>query len=187
MQQKAAEELVDRERQQFLFVVVGGIAPTKGDLSVSKLDQSMVGDGHAMGVTAQIAEHIFWASERTLCVDHPVLSEHWSEPRRKGSRLSEELQVSMKVELAVPKGTLECVVELAAEDGAKHLDGKKEIVAWLEPARPQNSLLNSPTLSCRNIRGNIPAAAFNLKTPTEVGTQSSGVYCRRPSRRRAGP
>ena len=88
-----------------------------------------------MGVTAQIAEYILWASERTFCVDHPVLSEHWSEPCRKGFRLSEELQVSMKVELALPKGAFECVVELAAEDSAKHLDGKKEIVAWLDPAR----------------------------------------------------
>ena len=40
----------------------------------------------------------------------------------------------MKVEFAVPKGTLECFVELAAKDSAKHLDGKKEIVAWLDPA-----------------------------------------------------
>jgi hypothetical protein len=32
-----------------------------------------------------------------------------------------------------------------------------------------------------------PERAVNLKTPTEVGTQSSGVYCRRPSRRRAAP
>jgi hypothetical protein len=121
-------------RQQFLFVVVGGIAPTKGDLSAGKRDQSMVGDGHAMSVTAQIAEHIFWASERTLCVNHPVLSEQWSEPRRKGSRLSEELQVTMKVEPAVTKGTLECFVELAAKDRTKHLGGKKEIVAWLDSA-----------------------------------------------------
>src|SRR6516165_1596210 len=122
MQQETAQELVDRERQQFLFVVVGGIAPTKGNLSVSKRDQAMVGNGHAVGVTAQIAEHMFRASERTFCVDHPVLSEHWSEPRRKGFRLSEELQVSMKV-------------ELAAKDATEHLDGKKEIVAWLDPAR----------------------------------------------------
>src|SRR5260370_32492362 len=95
----------------------------------------MVGDGHAMGVTAQITEHMLWASERTLCVDHPVLSEHWSEPRSKGFRLSEELQVSMKVEVAVTKGTLERFVELAAKDATEHLDGKKEVVVWLDPAR----------------------------------------------------
>src|SRR6516162_70560 len=135
MQQETAQELVDRERQQFLFVVVGGIAPTKCNLSVSKRDQAVVGDGHAMGITTQIAEHMLGASERTLGVDHPVLSEEWSEPRRKGFRLREKLQVSMKVELAVLKGTLECFVELAAKDSAKDLDGKKEIVVWLDPAR----------------------------------------------------
>src|SRR5262249_20993205 len=88
-----------------------------------------------MGVTAQITEHMLWASEQTLRVDHPVLSEQWSQPGSKGFRLSEELQVSVKVELAVPKGTLERFVELAAKDSAKHLDGKKEIVAWFDPAR----------------------------------------------------
>jgi hypothetical protein len=31
----------------------------------------MVGDGHAMGVTAQISEHILRASEWTFRVDHP--------------------------------------------------------------------------------------------------------------------
>src|SRR5215469_6909024 len=103
MQEKAAQELVDLERKQFLFVVVGGIAPTKGNLSVSKCDQSKIRNGHAMGVTAQIAEHMFWASEWTFSVDHPVLSEHGSEPGRKSSRVGEDLQVSRKVELAVPK------------------------------------------------------------------------------------
>ena len=94
----------------------------------------MVGDGHAMGVTAQITQHMLWASERTCRVDHPVLSEQWSEPRSKGFRLSEELQVSMKVELTVMKGALERFVELAAKDATEHLDGKKEVIVWLDPA-----------------------------------------------------
>ena len=41
----------------------------------------------------------------------------------------------MKVELAVLKGALERFVELAAKDSAEHLDGKKEVVAWFDPAR----------------------------------------------------
>ena len=94
----------------------------------------MVGDGHAMGVTAQIMEHMLWAPEGAFRIDHPILSEQWSEPRSKGFRLSEELQVSMKVELAVMKGTLERFVELAAKDATEHLDGKKEVVAWFDPA-----------------------------------------------------
>ena len=46
-----------------------------------------------------------------------------------------ELQVSMKFELAVMKGTLERFVEFAAKDSAEHLDGKKEVAAWFDPAR----------------------------------------------------
>jgi hypothetical protein len=55
--------------------------------------------------------------------------------RQQCFRLSEELQVSMKVELAIMKGTLERFVELAAKDATEHLDGKKESIAWLAPTR----------------------------------------------------
>src|SRR5215471_15846594 len=55
-----------------------------------------------MGVTSQITEHLLWASERTLRVDHPVLSEQWSQPGSKGFRLSEELQISVKFEFLTP-------------------------------------------------------------------------------------
>ena len=41
----------------------------------------------------------------------------------------------MKVELAVMKSALERFVELAAKDSAEHRDGKKEVVAWLDPTR----------------------------------------------------
>ena len=41
----------------------------------------------------------------------------------------------MKVELAIMKGALERFVELSAKDATEHLDRKKEIVAWFDPAR----------------------------------------------------
>ena len=41
----------------------------------------------------------------------------------------------MKVELAIMKGALERFVELSAKDVTEHLDRKKEIVAWFDPAR----------------------------------------------------
>jgi hypothetical protein len=57
---------------------MSGIAPTKRNLSIGKRHQAVVGDGHAMSVTAQLAEHMLWASERAFRIDHPVLSEQWS-------------------------------------------------------------------------------------------------------------
>jgi hypothetical protein len=40
----------------------------------------MVGDSDAMGVAAQILEHILGTTEGGLAVDHPILSEEWPQP-----------------------------------------------------------------------------------------------------------
>ena len=37
----------------------------------------MVGDSYAMGVAAQILEHIVWSTEGWFRIHHPVLSEQW--------------------------------------------------------------------------------------------------------------
>ena len=63
VQQESAQELIERERHQPLFVVMGGVAPAKGDLLTGKRDKSMVGDSNAMGVTAKIAKRVLRASE----------------------------------------------------------------------------------------------------------------------------
>ena len=89
----------------------------------------MVGDGHAMGVATQILQHVFGATEGTFQVDHPVLSVEWSQPGGEGLGLSEELQVSMEVELAVTEGLLESIHELATKDITQHLF-RKEVIIW---------------------------------------------------------
>ena len=52
VQQEAAQELIERQGHQLVFIVVSGIAPAKGDLVIGQGDESMVGDGDAMGVVA---------------------------------------------------------------------------------------------------------------------------------------
>ncbi len=60
----------------------------------------MIGDGHAMGVAAEILQHILGTTEGTFQVHDPVMSEQWSQPGSKDFRPSEDLQVSVKVEVA---------------------------------------------------------------------------------------
>jgi hypothetical protein len=109
-----------------VLVVVSGVAPTKGNLVVGQGDESVVGDGHAMGVAAQILEHILGATEGWLGVDHPMLSEKWPQPGSADFGLSEEGQIPRKAELTVLEGGLETGDELAAKNPAKHRDGEKE-------------------------------------------------------------
>src|ERR1700690_594999 len=133
MQQEAAQEFIERERQQLLLVVVSGITPAKSDLAIRQGNQAMVGDRYAMRVTTEIAQHIRRASKRRFRIDHPILSEQRSHPRRKSLRVGEDLQISVKVKPAVVKGTLERCVELAAKDATENFDGEKEIIVWFDP------------------------------------------------------
>jgi len=72
-----------------LFVVVSGVAPAESDFAIRKGKQAMVGDGHAMGVAAQILEYVLWASKRPFGINHPVFSEQRPQPGSKDFRLSE--------------------------------------------------------------------------------------------------
>src|SRR5437899_12893417 len=121
MQQEAAQELIERYGHQFLLIVVSRVAPTKGDLAVGQRDQSMIGNGHAMGIATEILEHIFGAAEGRFGVNDPVLSEQWSQPGSEGLGLREQSEVPGKMKLAMLKSRLETDDELAAKHGiVKH-------------------------------------------------------------------
>ena len=94
----------------------------------------MVGDGHAMGVAAEILQDIWGATEGAFQVDHPVLSVAWSQPGGEGLGLSKKLQVSIEAELAILKSPLESVDELAAKNFLQHFLGKKVVVSGANPA-----------------------------------------------------
>ena len=75
VQQEAAQELIDRQSHEPLLVAVGGVAPAEGDVAVGESNQPAVGDGDAMGVGAEIAQHMFRSAERPFGVDDPVVAE----------------------------------------------------------------------------------------------------------------
>src|SRR5208282_564722 len=93
-----------------------------------------VGDGHTMGVTAEILEHIVGTAEGWFGVDDPVFSEQWPEPGSEDLGLRERSQIAGEVQLVTLKGGLESGDELAAEHTAEHLDGKKKTRTRTNPA-----------------------------------------------------
>jgi hypothetical protein len=75
VQQEPAQEFVNRQRHQTLFVFVSGIAPAKRNHAVGKCHESMIWDRHAMGVLAEIAKRMLRAAERAFWVNHPFGAE----------------------------------------------------------------------------------------------------------------
>jgi hypothetical protein len=86
VEQEATQEPFDRESHEPLLVAVGGVAPAEGYVALGESNQPAVGNGDAMSVSAEIAQHMFWPAERPFGIDDPVVTEQESEPGGEGAR-----------------------------------------------------------------------------------------------------
>src|SRR6266404_1152125 len=94
----------------------------------------MGGDGHAMGVAAEILQHILGATEGTSQVDDPVLSKQWPEPSSEDLGFGEELQVFGEAELPILEGLPEGRDELATKNLTQYRFGQEVVVRRADPA-----------------------------------------------------
>ncbi len=85
MQEEATKELFDRQGHEPLLVAVSRVSPTESDVALRETHQPAVGDGDAMSVSAEIAQHVFWTIEGPFGVDNPVVTEQHSQPRGEGA------------------------------------------------------------------------------------------------------
>lgn len=136
VQEKAPQELVGRQAHESLFVLVRGIAPAKGNLAIRERDQSAIGYGDAVSVSAKIPHDVFGPAKRALAVDDPVIAEELPQPSRERFRTREEIQLPMETESPLAVDAFEPGHKLAAKDAAQDLHGQEECVAGVDPARP---------------------------------------------------
>lgn len=134
MEQEAAQELIDGERQEALLIAVFGVPPTERDAAIGQGDEAMVGDGYSMRVATEVMENMLRAAEGPLAVDHPFVAEELPDEREEVFRLSQRPELAVETELAIREGALQSFDKLASEDAAEHFDGKEEGIARMNPA-----------------------------------------------------
>jgi hypothetical protein len=100
VEQEAAQELLDSQSHDPLLVAVGGVAPAEGDVALRESNQPAVGNGDAMGVGAEIAQHMFRPAERPFAVDDPVVTEQYPQPGGEGARFRKRQEMSVELECA---------------------------------------------------------------------------------------
>src|SRR5580692_12484683 len=71
MEQKSPDEIVCLQIHDLDLAVVAIILPMKLHLAVVDIDQAVVGDGHAMRISAHVVKHLLWSGERAFGVYHP--------------------------------------------------------------------------------------------------------------------
>jgi len=72
MQQEATQELIHRQSQESFFVLVSGVPPAKGDLVIDEINQTVVGDGDSVRISAEVAKHLLGSAESWFAIDHPL-------------------------------------------------------------------------------------------------------------------
>src|ERR1039458_197744 len=108
------------------------IPPAKRDLAIGQGDEPVMGDGDAVGVSAEITQGLLGTTEGRFAIDHPVMPEQLAEPSGEDLGVSERLQIAIEAQLSFAAGALQRSHELAAKNPAQHLDGKKERVAGVD-------------------------------------------------------
>ena len=73
MQQEAADKLLDGDGHYFGLPLIGTavIFPVERQLAVVEGNQALIGDGDAMGIAAEILDHLLGAAEGRFGIDYP--------------------------------------------------------------------------------------------------------------------
>ena len=117
-----------------LLAAVCIVAPAEGDATVFKGHETMVGDGHAMGVAGQVVENMFDAAERWLGVDHPVLAAEFLQELVECVRRAKLLKRAMELESVLLEELTKPGAGLTAEAPAERLNGQEEAWRGLDPS-----------------------------------------------------
>ena len=134
VQKEAAQKLVDGQARQTLLVFVCRVAPPEGNDAIGECHEAVVGDGNAMGVSAEIVQDMLSAAKRPLGVNHPIGAEQGTEARSERFWRLQPGQCSGKSEFAVAVELAKTGDKLAAEHSAEDLDREEEMRRRADPA-----------------------------------------------------
>src|SRR5262245_37007721 len=89
------------------------------DVVPVECEQSMIGDGNAMGITPEVTQHLFRPAERRLDVDHPLMGVT-SEEDGEIALCRQVLDRASKPQTFLSKGILQSFNKLATEHLFEH-------------------------------------------------------------------
>jgi hypothetical protein len=72
--QEAADKFVGIEDHRFFSVLIFSVPVTEGDLTVLDVEDAVIGEGDAVGITAEVIEDSLWGAERLFGIDDPGLT-----------------------------------------------------------------------------------------------------------------
>ena len=135
MEEEAADEFVRLEDHGLLPTAMAVILPFERNGFIVAGKETAVGDGDAMGVTGEIAQHLFGPGEGSLGVNHPVDLTRRAEMVGKSFCIRKRRQIGEEFEIIGLVGGNEKLQEQAAEQTREHAYGQEEAGPAGNPVR----------------------------------------------------
>ena len=113
---------------------MGIIFPAKSNLAVFESEQTVVGDGHAVSVAAQISQDLLWTTKGRLGINPPFTGTKIPEQTLESWWLGQAGAGAMKGELAMVESLGQRCEKEPAKQARQHRDGQKEALVTTNPA-----------------------------------------------------
>ena len=107
------------------------VSPGECNFSILKRNQAMVGNGHSMGVAAEIFENLLRPAEWALTVNNPIVAIEVVNEGMKRLRIRKMLQLAVTADLPFSKSLLEGIFDLSAKYLPECTLRQKEPIAWI--------------------------------------------------------
>ena len=122
VQEEPAHELARIERHDFAAAFLPIVLPEEADGGVGHGDEPAVRDGDAVGVAAEIGQHLLGAAEGRFGVDHPVDPAQRRAVSGEGAGRGKRGEVAEEAQSAAGEGGGETFEKEPPEQAPEHLD-----------------------------------------------------------------
>jgi hypothetical protein len=133
VQQESPQEFLDGQTHLALFVFVRGVSPEKSHTPFGQRHEPVIGDGHAVGVAAEITQRMLGAAEGRLGIDDPVGALQRTNHCRKRFGCGEWGECAMEAEFGLRVQPAQARDKLAAEHTAEYFHRQEEAVLGSHP------------------------------------------------------
>jgi hypothetical protein len=134
VEEESAEELVGMKNHDFGVAGIAVIFPAEGNMVIGDLGQTVVGNGDAVGVSAQITKDMVRPSEGGFGVDDPVGGAEAVDKRSEGLGIGESDQTAVEREFPLFVESQDLLQKHATNEPGQNADREEEVGRGVDSA-----------------------------------------------------
>jgi len=175
VEEEAANELVGVERHCLGFVADAVILPAEADAAVLAGEETTIGDGDAMGIAAEIVEHLLGSAERAFGVDDPGDAAQGGKVAGEGGRFGECGEIAEEAQPAVRERIEQAFEEKAAVEPREDVDWQEEAGAAGDPTSIGREAAARHDAMDVRVMGQGLAPAMQDRDHADLGAEMFGI------------